>query len=242
MADVAVLPKPAWNLAREFFLRVGFVCRNCRKGYIIVCSHVIRSRFSQCGIRTLEPMAALGMGDSSPSTCSNDIGRNPTGGMAFSRWQERSKQTSGWWCAGACLTVEHPCPEFHSVVHLSFTSAMAGGLAPWKMANAINEGFFFFLLIAYCWTFTRIPLLHADQENFWSVYVLLPGSSNVEGRLEVASSEGKIWTVLISELWGSSDQSRAVERELVGLKKKKGETLQILIIAFCMWDWNTPQQ
>lgn len=191
-----MLPKPAWNLAREFFLWVGFVCRNCRKGYIVVCSHVTRSGFRQCGIRTLEPKVAPGMGESSAvltSTCSTDIGRSPAGGTAFSRWQERSKQTSGQWCAGAGLAAEHPFPESHSAVRLSFTFAVVGGLAPRKMAHAINQGFlFFFLLIAYCWTFTRIPLLHADQENFWSVYVLLPGCSNVEGRLEVASSEGKI--------------------------------------------------
>ena len=186
-----MLPKPAWNLAREF-LWVGFVCRNCRKGYIVVCSHVIISRFHQCGIRTLEPKVAPGMGDSSSSTCSTDIGKNPAGGIAFSRWQERSKQTSGQWCAGAGLTAEHPFPESHSVVRLSFTFAMVGGLAPRKMANAINQGSLFFLLIAYCWTFTRTPLLNADQENFWSAYVLLPGCSNVEGRLEVASSKGKI--------------------------------------------------
>lgn len=192
MADFVVFPKPAWNPAREFFLWVGFVCRNCRKGYIVVCSHEMTSRFSQCGIRTLEPTAALGMGDSSPSTCSNDIGRNPTGGMAFSRWQERSKQTSGWWCAGACLTVEHPCPEFHSVVRLSFTSATAGGLAPWKMANAINQGFFFFsfdsLLLniyqntpASCRSGEVLICLHSLARFFkcWR-------------KLEVASSEGKI--------------------------------------------------
>lgn len=163
------------------------------------------------------------MGESSAvltSTCSTDIGRSPAGGTAFSRWQERSKQTSGQWCAGAGLAAEHPFPESHSAVRLSFTFAVVGGLAPRKMAHAINQGFLFFsfdsLLLniyqntpASCRSGELLICLHSLARLFkcWR---------KVRGCKFWRQDS---WPVLISELWGSSDQSGTVEWELVGLKK-----------------------
>ena len=144
--------------------------------------------------------------------------------MAFSRWQERSKQTSGWCRAGAGLTAEHPFPESHSVIHLSITSAMEGGVAPWKMANTINQGFFFFsfdsLLLniyqktpASCRSGELLICLHSLARLFkcWR---------KVRG---CKFWRQDLWTVLIFKLWGSSDQSGAIERTLGGFKRRRGK-------------------